>query len=82
MRNSRFRQIARAEKLARPFLKRKQEADRESELTINGAVNHAAVLAFLIRYGEPQIDEHCRAHVSSALSQLHGRTAATNLSRS
>ena len=27
------------------------------ELTIFGAADHAAVLAFLVRYGEPQIDE-------------------------
>ena len=57
MRNSRFRQIARFEKLARPFLKQKHEADREWQRTIDGAVNHAAVLAFLARYGAPQISE-------------------------
>ena len=34
MRNSRFRQIARLQKLAGPFLKRKHEADREWEVTI------------------------------------------------
>ena len=57
MRNSRFRQIARLEKLARPLLNRKHDTDNEWERTINGAVNHAAVLAFLTRYGEAQIDE-------------------------
>jgi hypothetical protein len=57
MRDARIRQITRLQKLARPFLKLKHEADREWALTINGAVNHAALLAFLIRYGKPGIDE-------------------------
>jgi hypothetical protein len=57
MRDTRICQIARLQKLAQPFLKQKHNEDREWESTINGAANYAAVLAFLIRYGKPQIDE-------------------------
>ena len=57
MRHARFRQIARLQRLAQPYLKQKEQDDREWEQTIRGAANHAAVLAFLIRYGNPRIDE-------------------------
>ena len=57
MRDARFRQIARLEKLAQPFIKRKGDEDQQWDLTVWGAAHHAAVLAFLVRYGEPQIDE-------------------------
>ena len=57
MRNTRIRQIARLQKLAQPFLKRKGDEDEQWTSIIKGAANHAAVLAFLIRYGKPQIDE-------------------------
>ena len=53
---ARIRQIARLQKLAQPFLKRKGKRMKVAT-TIKGAANHAAVLAFLIRYGKPQIDE-------------------------
>jgi hypothetical protein len=46
MRHARLRQIARLEKLAQPFLKRKGDEDEQWTSTIEGAANHAAVLAF------------------------------------
>ncbi len=57
MRDARFRQIARLQKFAQPFLSGKAMMLEQWELTIRGAANHAAVLVFLIRYGKPQIDE-------------------------
>jgi hypothetical protein len=57
MSETRVRQIARLEKLAEPYLKRKRQEEREWQETISGAANHAAVLAFLIRYGNPRLDE-------------------------
>jgi hypothetical protein len=57
MRDTRIRQIARLQKLAQPYLKRKQQDDREWRQTVDGAAAHAAVLAFLIRHGKPRIDE-------------------------
>jgi hypothetical protein len=57
MRDARFRKIARLEKFAQPFLERQGDDARQWELTVWGAAHHAAVLVFLIRYGEPQIDE-------------------------
>jgi hypothetical protein len=57
MRDARVRQIARLQKLAQPFLKRKHDENLEWMWTVYGAANHAAVLAFLIRYGNPRIDE-------------------------
>jgi hypothetical protein len=53
----RFRQIARLEKLAEPYLKRRRQNEEEWQRTIRGAVSNAAVLAFLIRYGDPKIGE-------------------------
>jgi hypothetical protein len=53
----RFRQIARLEKLAQPYLEWKSGIERECQYTLHGTAAHAAVLAFLIRYGNPQIDE-------------------------
>jgi hypothetical protein len=53
----RFRQIARLEALAQPYIKRRQQTEEEWRLTRVGAAAHAAVLAFLIRYGNPTIDE-------------------------
>ncbi len=53
----RFRQVARLEKLAQPYLKGKRRAEQEWKGTLHGAVGNAAILAFLIRYGNPIIDE-------------------------
>ncbi len=57
MSQMRFRQVARLEELAQPYLKRKQQIEREWRHTVDGAADHAAILAFLVRYGDPQIDE-------------------------
>ena len=57
MRQARIRQVARLQRLAQPYLKQKEQDDQEWELTIRGAVQHAAVLAFLIRYGDPRDGE-------------------------
>ena len=57
MSQARIRQIARLQRLAQPCLKQKEQDDRKWQQTIRGAANHAAVLAFLIRYGKPRIDE-------------------------
>ena len=57
MRQSRFRQIARLEKLAEPYLKRRHQIEKRWRQTISGAANHAAILAFLIRCGDPKIEE-------------------------
>jgi hypothetical protein len=54
---ARLRQIARLEKLAKPYLKGKMQIAREWSLTRQGAVGQAAVLAFLIRYGNPRFEE-------------------------
>jgi hypothetical protein len=40
-----------------PMVKRIHDENLEWKLTVYGAANHAAVLAFLIRYGNPRIDE-------------------------
>ena len=82
MRDIRIRQIVRLQKLAQPFLKRKHDENLEWMWTVYGAANHAAVLAFLIRYGNPRIDEPLSGHVSGALTQLRGRIAAANSNRS
>jgi hypothetical protein len=71
MRRTRIREIARLERLAQPYLKQKDQEDREWEHTIVGAVRHAAVLAFLIRYGNPRVDEP----LSSACERCSGSTA-------
>jgi hypothetical protein len=54
---NRFRQIARLEKSAKPHLARKSRIKREWPLTLRGVAAHAAVLAFLVRYGNPRIEE-------------------------
>ncbi len=54
---SRLRQIARLEKLAEPYFERRRQLWREFQLTQLGAAGHAAILAFLVRYGDPRIDE-------------------------
>jgi hypothetical protein len=53
----RFRQVARLEKLAQPYLERRRQADQEWLWASLGVAAHAAILAFLIRYGQPTIDE-------------------------
>ena len=53
----RLRQVARLEKLAQPYLERKRQTEDEWVRTSLGVGGHAAILAFLIRYGRPTIDE-------------------------
>ena len=53
----RFRQIARLEELAQPYFKRRRQIEKEWQGTIRGAADHAAILAFVIRYGDPKIGE-------------------------
>ena len=57
MSRARIRQIARLQRLAQPYLKQKEQDDLKWQQTIRGAANHAAVLAFVIRYGKPRINE-------------------------
>lgn len=57
MSTTRLRRIARLERLAEPYLKWKSGIEKEWQRTLVGAAEHAAVLAFLIRYGNPQLDE-------------------------
>jgi hypothetical protein len=57
MNQTRFRQIARLEKRALPYIKQRERAAQESQNLHRGAVAHAAVLAFVMRYGNPQMGE-------------------------
>jgi hypothetical protein len=57
MSQTRFRQIARLEKLAQPYFQRKQQIEKEWQAIPRGAARHAAILAFVIRYGDPKIGE-------------------------
>ena len=57
MNQNRFRQIARLENAARPSIGMKNRIQREWQMTRVGAAGNAAILAFLIRYGDPRIGE-------------------------
>jgi hypothetical protein len=57
MNQIRFRQIARLEKRALPYIKRREGVAQQLRNLRHGAVAHAAVLAFIMRYGNPQIGE-------------------------
>ena len=57
MNQSRFRQIARLENAARPYIGMRDRIQHQWQMTRVGAVGHAASLAFLIRYGDPRIGE-------------------------
>jgi hypothetical protein len=57
MNQIRSRQIARLEKRALPHIKQREGIDQQWQHICHGAVAHATVLAFLIRYGNPQMDE-------------------------
>ena len=54
---TRFRRIARLERLAELYLEWKSGIEKEWQRILGGAAAHAAVLAFLIRYGNPQLGE-------------------------
>jgi hypothetical protein len=57
MSQNRSRQIVRLEELAQPYLKRRRQIEKEWEQIHSFAVDHAAILAFIIRHGAPIIDE-------------------------
>jgi hypothetical protein len=57
MSQTRFRQIARLEKLAQPYFEVGREIEEKWQMTLDGAAANAAFLAFLIRYGKPNIGE-------------------------
>ena len=57
MNQTRFRQIARLEKRAVPYIKQREGIAQQLRNLRRGAVAHAAVLAFVMRYGNPQIGE-------------------------
>lgn len=57
MNQIRFRQIARLEELAQPYLKHRIGLEERWLKIRRGAVSHATVLAFLIRYGHPKLGE-------------------------
>lgn len=51
------RQIARLEQRMKPVIARVQQLKRNERLDLVAAAGHAATLAFIIRYGTPQIGE-------------------------
>src|SRR6516164_6378353 len=57
MNQTRFRQIARLEKRPVAYTKQREAMAQHLQKLRNGAVAHAAVLAFVMRYGNPQIGE-------------------------
>jgi hypothetical protein len=57
MNQIRFRQIARLEKRALPYIKQRDGIAQQLRNLHRGAVAHAAVLAFVMRYGNPQMGE-------------------------
>jgi hypothetical protein len=78
MSQARFRQLARLEKLAQPHIERVNNARQKSLYIHLGAVSHAAVLSFIIRYGQPTISERLsdswgRVTTSAAWKQTYTR---------
>ena len=57
MSQTRLRQIAGLEKLALPYIQRKQQIEKAWRSIPLGAASNAAVVAFVIRYGDPKIGE-------------------------
>jgi hypothetical protein len=57
MSQARFRQITRLQRLAQPYIKQRRQIEGEWQKVREGAAAHAAILAFLIRYGSPKIGE-------------------------
>jgi hypothetical protein len=57
MSQTRFRQIARLENAARRYIGMTNRIQDQWENTRVGAAGHAAILAFLIRYGDPRAGE-------------------------
>ena len=73
MSETRFRRIARLEKLAKPYLELARQTERQWERTLQGTAANAAILAFLIRYGNPNIGEplSCACQRASGATQSH-----------
>lgn len=71
MRQKQLRQIARLQSLAQPYFKQKRQNDEEWLNTVRGAAGHAAILAFLVRYGDPRVGEP----LSSACERCTASTA-------
>ena len=79
MNQIRFRQIARLEKRAVPHIKQREGMAQQLQNLHRGAVAHAAVLAFVLRYMEIRKSaNHCRRRVDESLSLEHGRPAVRN----
>jgi hypothetical protein len=57
MNQNRFRQIARLENAARPYIGIINRIQHQWQMTRVGAAGNAAIIAFLIRYGDPKIGE-------------------------
>jgi hypothetical protein len=57
MNQVRFRQIARLEKRAQPYIKQREGIAEQLRKLHSGAVAHATVLALLVRYGDPRLGE-------------------------
>jgi hypothetical protein len=53
----RFRQIARLEKRAVPYIQQRQGSAQQLRNLHRGAVAHATVLALLVQYGNPRLEE-------------------------
>ena len=59
MNQVRFRQIARLEKRALPYIKQREGIAQQLRNLHRGAVAHATVLALLVRYGNRSSASHC-----------------------
>lgn len=57
MRIRTIRQLARLEREAQPYIKRMQRYKRDHRFRLRKVASHAAVLAFIVRYGRPRIEE-------------------------
>jgi len=57
MSRSRFRRIARLERSAQPYIQRRQQIEEKWRFFPHYAASHSAILAFIIRYGDPEIGE-------------------------
>jgi hypothetical protein len=71
MSQARFRQIARLERLARPYLNQRQHIEKEWQKILWAVAAHAAILAFLLRYGDPKMGEP----LSDACQRFHDSSA-------
>ena len=57
MNQNRFRRIAQLENAAQPYIGMRSRIQDEWRWTRVGAAGHAAILSFLIRYGDPRVGE-------------------------